>query len=642
MKQHYPRTGLLLWKQKLLIIPFFLSVLFATKTYGQAYVNYSRQFTSAGADVATGLATDDAGNGYMLASFAAVPVSFAPTIAGTPNATGNKQILFKFSANGGIVWSRYMTTSTGQPLALSKVVYENGKLFGIASTSITNLPTTDGSTYHGGTSDIIYQVLDANTGATQTLSYQGGSGQDQSGLDIVAENGFAYLLYVTNSPDIPVTTGPAFNVQYDLAITKLTASGATVYSTYAGNVSASAAVASNNMLAVQNGIVAMATNVTAVNNFQVTTGNGYVGGNDWGVVKLNADGSTSFRTIIGGSLNEGSPSVVVNNGEVFVGGLTLSTNFPTTDGSASTGGVRWHTITKLNNAGAVVFSKIVAGLHHTTDAVVSPIKFNSGSVWLHGSDFSGQATVNETDGSTGGVYIIRMNPANGQYVYATCFGGIRSLAANGLGFDVLEGRAISMTSTLNIVTHVTTDGTTRLTNGGNYLAVYSPEGKLTYGTYRLTGQGTSVAQTFLSASNNRIYTAGVNQNTGTNHIPVTEPILGTPNNAEVQMVSFALCPALPTQNDLAPLSQTICGGGFTQAITGNKVSVPSSAMPTLTRLAVNITQPEINARYQWQTSTSASGPWTNIAGAAGNLKDYSPPSLAETRYYRRLALPPAG
>ncbi len=61
----------------------------------------------------------------------------------------------------------------------------------------------------------------------------------------------------------------------------------------------------------------------------------------------------------------------------------------------------------------------------------------------------------------------------------------------------------------------------------------------------------------------------------------------------------------------------------------------------LTR-GVNIPQPEINARYQWQTATAAAGPWTNIAGAAGTLKDYSPPSLAETRYYRRLVLPAAG
>ncbi|WP_127130646.1 T9SS type A sorting domain-containing protein [Pseudoflavitalea rhizosphaerae] len=90
------------------------------------------------------------------------------------------------------------------------------------------------------------------------------------------------------------------------------------------------------------------------------------------------------------------------------------------------------------------------------------------------------------------------------------------------------------------------------------------------------------------------------------------------------------------------MTQTICGGGFTQALTGNKVALPSSDMPTLIRGGVTIPQTEISARYQWQTATAAAGPWTNISGAAGTLKDYSPPSLAETRYYRRIVLPAAG
>jgi hypothetical protein len=526
-------------------------------------------------------------------------------------------------------------------MGLSKIVYDNGKLFGISSTTITNLPTTNGSTFNGGTSDVIFTSIDANTGATQTLAYLGGSGQDQSGLDIVAENGFAYLLFVTNSPDIPVTTGPAFNVQYDLAITKLTASGSTVYSTYVGNVASIAAPASNNSLAVHNGIVAMATIVNATNNFPVTTGNGYVGGNDYAVVKLNADGTAAFKTIIGGGLNEESPTVIVNNNEVYLAGTSLSTNYPTTDGTSAAGSVRNHVVTKFNSAGALVYSSVIAGI--STGAQVSPMKLNNGSLFFHGSEFNAIPVVNVTDGSSGGSYLVRVNPANGQKIFALRYGGIRSVTNRpGLGFDVMDGRAVCMTSTMNITTNTTTDGTTRASNYANYLAVYSPEGKLVYGTYRLTGTALNNEQTFLAASNNRIYTAGVNNASSIAHIPVSEPILGSPNGAEVQTVSFVLCPPLPTQNDITPLSQSICGGGFTQAITGNKVSLPSSAMPMLTRGGVNIPQPEVNARYQWQTATSASGPWTNIAGATGTLKDYSPPSLAETRYYRRLVLPAAG
>lgn len=644
MTKLYPSKGLLLlWKHRLLIVPFLFSLLFSTQTYGQGYVNYSRVFTSANADAIVGLINDDAGNAFLQASFNSVPTTFQPTIPGIPNPTGNKQMLFKLSSSGGIVWSRYLTSPTGQPMAISKMAYDNGKLYCITSTTITNLATTDGSTFNGGSSDALFIVMDANTGAIQTLSYLGGSGADQSGMDIVAENGFAYIVYSTNSADVPVTTGPAFDLQFDHIISKLRPDGSVVYSTYTGRSTSLGAAAALVSLAVHNGVVAFATSITANNSFPITTGPAYdpANLNDWAVVKLNADGSTAYRRIIGGvNTEESNMNVRIYNGEIFLAGTTSSTNYPVTDGTSTSGSTRYHVVTKFNNAGSIVFSTVAAGLN-TTDAVVSPIKFNSGSIWVHGSNMAMSPVVNVTDGSTGGSYLIRMNPANGQSVFATRYAGNRSLAATGLGFDVMDGRAVCMTSTLNITTNITTDGTTRASNFGNYLAVFSPEGKLTYGTYRLTGAGTNGQQTFLVASGNRIHTAGLNTTSTTVHMPVTEPILGTPSGTEVQVVSFVLCPPLPTQNDISPLSQTICGGGFTEALTGNKVSIPSSDMPMLTR-GVNIPQPEINARYQWQTATAASGPWTNIAGAAGSLKDYSPPSLAETRYYRRLVLPAAG
>ncbi|WP_127130648.1 hypothetical protein [Pseudoflavitalea rhizosphaerae] len=542
MTKLYPsRRLLLLWKHRLLFIPFFIAILFSGQTYGQAYVNYSRVFTSPSTDAVQGLVTDEAGNSYMVANFNSVPTSFTPTIPGTPPATPLKPMLIKFSASGGIVWSRFLTTSTGQYIGADKIAYDNGKLYLINGTSTPGLPTTDGSTYNGGTADALYVVLNASSGAIETLTYLGGSGEDQKGYGIVAENGFAYVVYATNSPDVPVTTGPAFNVQYDHVVTKLTSNGSVVYSTYTGNATGGGAQSGVVSLAVHNGTVAFGCLVTADNNFAITTGDPYnaANGADWGIVKLNADGSTAYRRVIGGSgAEENSFNVLVNNGEVFIAGTTPSANYSTTDGTSTTGSVRYHVVTKFNNAGATVFSTVVAGVG--ASATISPIKFNSGSVFVHGSNVGGLPVMNVTDASsTGGNYIARLNPASGQPLYAIRYGvGARSLASVGQALDVIDGRAVCMTSTLNITTSITTDGTIRTNNFGNYLAVFSPEGKLTYGTYRLTGQGTGGQQTFLAASNNRIYTAGVHNASVLNHYPLTEPMLGSPNGAEVQMVSF--------------------------------------------------------------------------------------------------------
>ena len=62
--------------------------------------------------------------------------------------------------------------------------------------------------------------------------------------------------------------------------------------------------------------------------------------------------------------------------------------------------------------------------------------------------------------------------------------------------------------------------------------------------------------------------------------------------------------------------QTICAGGNPINLTGTS----PSAIGTLT--------------YQWQSSTSPNGPWSNISGAT--LSNYDPPVTGSTIYYQRI------
>lgn len=79
---------------------------------------------------------------------------------------------------------------------------------------------------------------------------------------------------------------------------------------------------------------------------------------------------------------------------------------------------------------------------------------------------------------------------------------------------------------------------------------------------------------------------------------------------------------IPTNNEITPLSQQPCYGGYVAQLDGNKLASPYG----------------FTAFYQWQVSTvSETGPWTDIPYA--NAEDYQPNASAITKYYRRLALP---
>lgn len=75
-------------------------------------------------------------------------------------------------------------------------------------------------------------------------------------------------------------------------------------------------------------------------------------------------------------------------------------------------------------------------------------------------------------------------------------------------------------------------------------------------------------------------------------------------------------------SSVAPLTQSACILGIPGAITGNAVGVTAPAGYSTT------------IGYQWQKSTSASGPWEDMAGEV--FKDLQPLAASESLFYRRL------
>ena len=90
--------------------------------------------------------------------------------------------------------------------------------------------------------------------------------------------------------------------------------------------------------------------------------------------------------------------------------------------------------------------------------------------------------------------------------------------------------------------------------------------------------------------------------------------------------NFTITPADGSANTVTPSTSTVCGGSTT-TLDGSTYAYNGGT-----------TNPSI--RYQWQFSSSASGPWTDATTGTGfNAEDYTPPastpSVATTVYYRR-------
>ena len=85
-----------------------------------------------------------------------------------------------------------------------------------------------------------------------------------------------------------------------------------------------------------------------------------------------------------------------------------------------------------------------------------------------------------------------------------------------------------------------------------------------------------------------------------------------------------------------PASQTVCQNGLVDQLTAPLQTIDGSTFPTVFEDGVERDQPDIPLFYQWQVSSSPTGPFMDIDDALARLPDYSPPPTAVDVYYRRL------
>ena len=324
-----------------------------------------------------------------------------------------------------------------------------GNAYVTGSTQSTNFPGASGSLVQAslrGSADVFVAKLNTAGTALVYSTYLGGSGSDIGRAIAVDGAGNAYVTGETDSP----TTGsgaipfplvgpiqPIFGLIGDAFVTKLNAAGnALVYSTYLGGSGSDRGYG----IALDGFGNAYVTGHTNSLNFPIVAAfqpaNGGPGSYDAFVAKLNAAGSALvYSTYLGGNANEfsldGGAIAVDSDGSAYVGGTTISPNFPgagtSTIQATFGGGTGDGFVAKFNAAGsALVYSTYLGGT--TIDAVNGLALDADRNAYVVGyTDSSTFPTAVPLQASRNGpgndAFVAKINAAGSALTYSTYLGG---------------------------------------------------------------------------------------------------------------------------------------------------------------------------------------------------------------------------
>lgn len=253
------------------------------------------------------------------------------------------------------------------------------------------------------------------------------------------------------------------------------------------------------------------------------------GGTAGFITKLNAAGTAFvYSTYLGGNSRTFPSSIKVDGaGSAYVGGWTLSSNFPTTAGAYRTmppSGGRPSFITKLSPSGSSLsYSTYFAGVLDLTGLALDA----SGNVYVTGytqDEFfpttPGAYKTTLGAGISQNAFVTKLNPAGSSLVYSTFvgaavpFGGAQAIdQANAIAVDSTGNAYITGTSVSN--NYPTTTGAFQIFPGGRrdaFVTKLNANGSaLSYSTY-LGGGGQDVGRGIAVDSSGNAYVTGSFEN----------------------------------------------------------------------------------------------------------------------------------
>jgi hypothetical protein len=375
---------------------------------------------------------------------------FPNTTGGAQASKGGRSDAFVTRLNSSltqILQSTYLGGSDSDYARALAIHPTTGDVYVAGVTNSTNFPRTSGgaqASYRGGLSDAFVARL--NLSLTQILqsTYLGGSSGDYAyALAIHPKTGEVYVAGYTFSNDFPGTTGGAqascssCRILYpDTFVARLN-SGLTqiLQSTYLGESGWDEAKA----LAIHptTGEVYVAGRTGSTDFPRIFGGaqTSYGGGrSDAFVARLNS-GLTQIlqSTYLGGSGDDDAFALAIHptTGEVYVAGVTNSTNFPRTSGGAQAsyrGGLTDAFVARLNSSLTQILQSTYLGGSSGDYARALAIHPTTGYVYVVGvtdsTDFPNtDGGVQARTSGDGDIFVARLNSSLTQILQSTYLGG---------------------------------------------------------------------------------------------------------------------------------------------------------------------------------------------------------------------------
>lgn len=263
-------------------------------------------------------------------------------------------------------------------------------------------------------------------------TYLGGSGEDVGNGITIDTSGNVYVTGVTGSNNFPAdTTLFGSNAgDTDAFVTKLSASGSLIYSTYLGGSSTDGGEG----IAVDTSENVYITGFTISPDFPAPIASApfrsHAGDFDAFVTKLDPSGSSLiYSTYLGGNGYDRGYGIAVDvSGNAYISGFTESIDFPTTASalSESNAGNADAFVTKLNASGSnLIYSTYLGGNRHDFGNGIAID--TSGNAYITGSTGSSDfPTVSALFGNNAGdtdAFITKLSASGNSLVYSTYLGG---------------------------------------------------------------------------------------------------------------------------------------------------------------------------------------------------------------------------
>lgn len=301
---------------------------------------------------------------------------------------GSDAYLTKLDPDGQLIWSTYFGGSDTES-GLGVAVDASGGVYLRGVTWSTDFPTSGAyDNTLGGSYDDFVAKFDSN-GALCWATYlggsanEGGSGYGDDGIVWDAATNAVYLSGVSSSSDFP-QVGPnslGHTAGDDAFVAAFSPDGTLLWTTMlgGGGEDNGSGVAADGMGNVYVSGWTVSNDFPTMNGYDMTyngDNSGLFPGGDGFVAKLSADGQLVWSTYLGGSSTDPAYSIDTDSlGNVYVGGNTWSSDFPTSNALDSTlSGGADSFVAKFNAAGKLVFSTFLggSGLDGARGIAVSP------------------------------------------------------------------------------------------------------------------------------------------------------------------------------------------------------------------------------------------------------------------------------